>query len=61
LQHHVKLAAQRAAASETRANDGRDGIGAPEGRADMNAMLIAELQAEGMVAREQTSNVALRH
>lgn len=59
LQDQVDLARRRSIEDQTRADEDRGRIGVLEDRADMDAVLITELQADGLVHREQTANLAL--
>lgn len=50
---------QQASDSDTRAQSDRDRIGTLEGPVDVHALLIAELQAEGLVGAEREANLEL--
>ncbi|HET7723087.1 MAG TPA: ANTAR domain-containing protein [Propionibacteriaceae bacterium] len=47
----------RAEASDARADEDRDRLTELEGRVDVDAMLIAELQAEGVLSRDYVANL----
>lgn len=57
LQERADRANDRAVVGEARATADRDRIGVLEGRADADALLIAELQAEGIINREHAANL----
>ena len=57
LQAQAEAAQHRADTGELRAAPDRDRIWTLEGRANVDAVLIAELQAEGIVTREHAANL----